>query len=339
MAQQVRDAVNAAAKMAAIKAVTQTIDSLVFGKSSSPRTISNFTDFLVTDPMNKTIAYGQDFLTQTLRGMGSGDYTSASGGVGGDFLTQMLQDTGNRVLDDWRGKNMPTVDYMDYCNLSGGSGMGGANYLTGQSSDGGIFADGNFLCFSAIMSNSVNTPIGLAMALDQEMLAKYQQEKDVASLMATSTGILPELDAYGNVKKSLNDVQNLMNMPFRIWEEALANADSKAFATLIQAYVVAMIADIAERGFSTVGDAVSNNVATMGNKYQQEYGKVLDRVGPTASYARDSYTAAQQQRSRTAPWDNPDTPEDESRQENRPAVWDNPDTAVDESRQSTTPQR
>ena len=80
----------------------------------------------------------------------------------------------------------------------------------------------------------------------------------------------------------------------------------------------------------------------------------MNTIGPAASYASDAYAAAQKQRSNSAPWDNPDTPqdeskgvpwdnpdtpEDESKQGTTAVPWDNPDTPIDESKQTTTPDR
>ncbi len=332
MAQQVRDAVTAAAKIASIKAVTSTLEKLLYGNSSSPRNIRNFNDFLIADPRDAAIAYGQDFLTQTLRGMGSGDYTSASGSVGGDFLAQILQDAGQTVLDQWSGKVTSTVDYMNYCNLSGPSGgYGGANYFTGQSGEGGIFADGNFLCFSSIFANPVNTPIGLALAVDMETAAKYQQEQEVAKLMATSTGVLPDIDQNGLVKNPAYIMQYLQEINLRTIVGSISQIDTKAFSTLIQALAIATFSQVVHKGLSEVNEAVDKNIASFQRQYQEKFGELMDQAGPAASYARDAYTAAQQQQQqkekRSEVWDNPDTPEDESKQD-----WNiqrNPPTRVD----------
>lgn len=354
MAQQVRDAINAAAKMASIKMVISMIEKLLYGNSSSPRNIRNFNDFLIADPLGAAVTYGQDFLTQTMRGMGSGDYTSASGGVGGDFLAQVLQDAGQSVLDEWSGKVTQTVDYMDYCNLSGGSGVGGANYLTGQGGDGGIFADGNFLCFSAIMANPINTPVGMALAVDRATGAKYQQEQEVAKLMATSTGVLPSIDLNGMITVPADMVAYIQRAQAEVPLAALAAGDSKVFSTLIQSFAVTMIVGIMQRGLGEVSEAIDKNIASFRRQYQEKFGDVMNTIGPAASYASDAYAAAQKQRSNSAPWDNPDTPqdeskgvpwdnpdtpEDESKQGTTAVPWDNPDTPIDESKQTTTPDR
>ncbi len=322
MSQQVRDAVNAAAKMASIKMVTSMIEKLLYGNSSSPRNIRNFNDFLIADPRDVAVTYGQDFLTQTLRGMGSGDYTSASGSVGGDFLAQILQDSGQAVLDQWRGKTTPTVDYMNYCNLSGSSGgYSGANYFTGEGGDGGIFADGNFLCFSSIFSNPLNTPIGLALAVDTATAAKYQQEQEIAKLMATSSGVLPDIDINGLVKVPADMVAYIQRAQADLPLQALAAGNAKVFSSLIQAFAVTMIVGIMQRGLGEVNEAIDKNIAAFQWQYQEKFGDLMNKVGPVASYAKDAYTAAQQQQQRqekrSEVWDNPDTPEDESKQGSR----------------------
>ncbi len=99
-----------------------------------------------------------------------------------------------------------------------------------------------------------------------------------------------------------------------------------------------MIVGIMQRGLGEVNEATDKNIAAFQRQYQEKFGDLMNKVGPAASYAKDAYTAAQQQQQRqekrSEVWDNPDTPEDESRQ-GRPVIWDNPDTPEDESKQGS----
>jgi hypothetical protein len=295
---EITNAIKASAKMMAIKQATSVIESLLYGGSSSPRNITNFNDFLITDPADNAITYGQDFLTNTLRGTGSADYTSIGGSSGGDNLTQMLQDSGQGVLDQWEGKNTPTVDYAEHC---------------GDMSDGNYFSDGNFKCFSAIMSNPVNTPIGMALAVDEATAIKYQQEKEVAMLIATSTGTLPDIDENGNVRLPKSVVEEIQLQQITLPLEALANGDSSVFSSMIQSFAVSLIVGIVERGLGEVEESVDKNVKSFTSQYEKEYGKMMEKIGPAASYSFDSYSAGQKQQSpspapsSTSTWVNPDT--------------------------------
>lgn len=302
--QQIRDAVNAAAKMASIKMVTSTMEKALYGNSSSPRMIRDFEEFLVADPLDEAVTYGQDFLTQTMRGMGSGDYTSVSGGAGGDFLAQMLQDAGQGVLDQWEGTATPTVDYMDYCNLSGGS----ASFTGEGDVYGSIFGDGNFRCYSAIMDNPVNTPVGMMLAVDQATAAKYQQEQKIATLMATSEGVLPDMDENGNVRVPAHVIEFFQTASMETILDSLAASDTRAFSVIIQGFAATMITQIMQKGLGEVNEAIDRNMASFNRQYQKEYGSLMNTAGPEATYSHNSYDAAKRKTNPSArEWINPDT--------------------------------
>lgn len=270
---EVTNAIKASAKMIAIKQATSVIESLLYGGQSSPRNISNFNEFLISDPADTAVTYGQDFLTNTLRGTASGDYSG-----GGGELAQILEEAGQSVLDEWEGKNMPTVDYAEFCS---------------DTSSGNYFADGNFKCFSAIMSNPVNTPIGMALAVDQATAEKYEQEKAVAMLKATSSGALPDIDEDGRVRLPSSVVEEIQLQQITLPLESLANGDSSAFSSMIQSFAVTLIVGIVERGLGEVDESIDKNVKSFTKQYEKEYGKIAEKVGPAASYSFDQYSAAQ----------------------------------------------
>lgn len=258
---EIQKAIAAAAKMAAIEQATSSIESSLYGGDSSPRNIKNFDDFLVQGPQDKTVAYGEDWLTSTTGGKGgSSDYTSSSDG--GD-LGSSLQDAGDSVLDDWNGKNEMKADYDEYC-----------------SSTSELFADGNYLCFDAIMANPVNTPIGLKQEMDKAMVAKYQQEQDVAKLTATSPGTLPQYDDNGDVELPNSVVEEIQKQQVTLPLDALANGDSNVFSELIQSFAVELITNVINNGLSEAQDSMDKNNDAFQNQYDDEYGNASSSAGP-----------------------------------------------------------
>lgn len=276
---EITNAIKASAKMAAIKQATSMIESLLYGGSgSSQRNISDFNKFLIEDPSELAVTYGQDFLTNTLRGTASGDYTSSGGGE----LSQMIQSAGESVIDSWEGKDTPTVDYAEHC---------------GDISGGNYFADGNFKCFSAIMSNSVNTPIGMALAVDKATAEKYIQEKEVALLKATSSGVLPEIGSDGRVKLPRSIVEEIQLQQITLPLESLANGDSSVFSSMIQSFAVSLIVGVVERGLGEVEESVDKNVKSFSKQYEKEYDNMTKKTGPASNYSFDKYSSAQKNKS------------------------------------------
>lgn len=285
---QIRDAIFAAAKMAAIKQATSTIEDLLYGENSSPRNINNYHTFLIEDSRDTATTYAKDFLTNTLRGTASGDYTPI-GGSGSDPLSKALQQAGAAVVTGMNGDTAVTVNYSEFC---------------GDTSN--FFADGNFKCFSAIMSNPVNTPVGMALAVDQIAAAKYKQEKEKAKLLATSTGVLPQIDENGNVTLPTSVVEAIQLQQVTLPLEALANGDNKAFSMLIKSLAVQMITDIINNGLSSTEESNNKNMDAYKRQYGEEVGK--DR-NPGSEYSSDPYSSSQkdkQSQQDAKPWVNPD---------------------------------
>ncbi len=263
---QIEEALWAALKMAAIKQATSTIENALYGGSSSPRNIGNFTEFLISDTQDAAITYGQDFLTTSLRGAGSSDYSSSSGSGGGS-LTNALKDAGQGVLDQWEGKNQLTTDYAESCPAGDD-----------------FFADDSFKCFGAITSNSMNMPVGMALAVDRATSLKYEAEKQVAMITATSSGTLPDIDEDGNIKLPSSVVEAIQLQQITLPLEALANGDSGAFSSLIQSFAVSLITKVINNGMSEAQNSSKKNKDAFNKKYNKQLENENQKSGPSSEY-------------------------------------------------------
>jgi hypothetical protein len=170
------------------------------------------------------------------------------------------------VLDGLEGADQPQVDYADYC------------------SGDGFFADGNYQCFSAIMSNPLNTPIGMALAVDQVATAKYLQEKETAELMATSTGVLPQVNENGDVKIPSSVVEEIQLQQVKLPLESLANGDTSVFSMLIETFAVQLIVSIMDKGLGEVENASNQNSDAFDSQFGDQLGDMMDGMGPGADF-------------------------------------------------------
>ena len=289
---QVVKALEASAKMMAIKQATSMIETLLYGGSSSPRNIKSFQKFLIQDPHDKALTYGQDFLTNSLRGSTSGDYTPANGGSGSNDLSAAIQAAGDSVIKQWQGGTSNYDAYRSACSDT-------TNY----------FADGNFDCYDAIINTAM--PFKMALEMDSVMTAKYEQEKEKAALEATSSGVLPAKDDKGNIINPKSIVEEIQLQRITLPLEALANGDSGAFSSLIQSFAVTLIVGVVERGLGEVEESVDENVNAFERQYSEQMGEYYDKVGPAINYANDKYSAAKkyEQQNPKSKWVNPDTGE------------------------------
>ncbi len=275
---EIHEAIASTARMVAIKQATSTIETLLYGGNSSPRNIKNFEKFLIKDPAEEAIAYTENFLTSSLRGTTSGDYTSTSGSAAND-LKKSIESAGESVIRSAEGKNQAVVDLSECV---------GDHY----------FAGGDFKCFSQIMSNPLNTPVGMAIATDQVMRTAYAKEMAVAELRATSSGSLDQQDENGNtvLPKALVEEMQLQQITLPL--QALANGNTTVFSSAIQAFAVTLITGIVERGLGEVEQSIDENMNAFRRQYAEEMGGFYEQIGPAAEYANDTYDYMQKQKAR-----------------------------------------
>jgi len=276
---QIREGISSAAKMAAIKQATSMIESALYGDSSSPRNISNYYDFIISDPTDKTITYAEDFLTNTLRGTTSGDYTSSGGGS----LSQSIEKAGQNSIDSWKGK-IATVNYAEHC-------------------PNGI-ESGDINCLIHVMQDKQNNPIGMTIIMDAALAGQYEVEQKQAELIATSTGVLPTFDEDGKVKLPSALVNEVQLQQVTLPLQALANGDSGVFSSAIQSFAVGLIMNIVNEGIQEASDAVDKNMNSFNKQYDEQMGELSNTVGPALEYSNNAYTTGQKAQST---WKNPDT--------------------------------
>ncbi len=310
MLEEIRDqivkAIEASAKMMAIKQATSVIETLLYGGSSSPRNIKNFQKFLIQDPHDKTITYAQDFLTNSLRGATSADYTPANGESGSDGLSAAIKAAGDSVIKEWEGEKSDYNAYRSVCSNT-------TNY----------FADGNFDCYDTIINTAM--PFKMALDMDALMTAKYQQEKEKATLEATSSGVLPAKNEKGDIINPKSIVEEIQLQRITLPLEALANGDSSAFSSLIQSFAVSLIVGVVERGLGEVEASVDENINAFERQYIEQMGQYYDKIGPVMDYVNDAYSIAKkyEQQNTTTP-DNDSQVNNASNQMDNSGEADNP---------------
>ena len=270
MREQMIVAINSMVKMMAIKQATSTIESLLYGDNASPRNITNFQDFLINEPMDKTITYAQDFLTNSLRGTTSSDYTSSSGGSGGDELAQAIENAGQSIIDSWEKPDSNYTAYQDVCP-----------------DPSNVFADGTLDCYNAIIESGM--PFKMALDMDALMTTKFQQETAKATLDATSSGTLSAKDENGNIILPSSMVEEIQLQRITMPLQALANADSNVFSMVIKSFVVTLISQVIQRGVSQAQENINNNMKAFQDKYNSQLEEKRNQVGPAMDYTNDTY--------------------------------------------------
>ncbi len=263
---ELRIAINAAAKMAAIKQIQNTIQSSLANGSNSPKYITNYRDFLIEEPYVQAQVSTEGFLTTTLKGQTSGNYISANVDASAEGVNlsypQYLSNIGQVVID---GNVQAEVDIMDICDPLEG-----------------LFSQGNWDCFETMMNNPLNTPVGLAMATERHLAETTAELQLTAQGVAQSSngGFLPITDSDGNITLPAGVVAELQIKGVTLPLDAIANSDSEAFSTLIQAFTMSAISNVVNYGLGEVNKKFQNSSSQFSSAFSVEYNNSLELNGP-----------------------------------------------------------
>ena len=271
---EIRIAINAAAKMAAIKQVQNTIQSsLASGGNDSPKYITNYREFLITSPHDQAKVVTENFLTVTLKGQTSGNYVSANftGGEGVQIsYQQYLSNIGQVVIE---GGVQVEVDIMEICDPLEG-----------------LFSQGNWDCFETMMNNPINTPVGLAIATEgylNQKTAEYQLTAQ-GVVQSSAGGFLPIVDVDGKVSLPSGVVAELQIKRVTLPIDAIANSDSEAFSVLIESFAMTAISNVVNYGLGEVNKQFQNSSSQFSSKFNLEYSSALETNGPEMMFNSNS---------------------------------------------------
>ncbi len=229
----VKDAAASAAKMAAISQATSTINSLLYS-ANQPRNIGNYVTFLAEIPYQEASTYAENFLTEAMRGASSGDFT----GGGGSELSDNVETAGQFTLAALTDTSTPTIDFQDECT--------GENY----------FSEGNFKCFTKIISNSLNMPIGMAVATEDAFVQSYNQKKEMQEANAAYSGVISSMDDDGNIKLPSALVLEIQNQQIKLPLAALAAGDTSVFSSVIKSFAATLTTKIVTEGIQQTSQSI-----------------------------------------------------------------------------------
>jgi hypothetical protein len=266
---QVRAALAASAKMFAIRQVQYTIDSLLSGGTASPRYIKNYQEYLFEDAKDQAIVMTEEFLTTSLKGKTSGNYYFSDMGGGSEEGVSMgyndyMESVGLSVIAD----EDTTVDITEVCDPM----------------QAGIFEDGNWDCFNTMFSKQENLPVGLALTVEEHFANAASQYQKEAEVKAQSSGFLPLFDENGDIKLPTGVNAELQIMGVTMPIDAIVNADTEVFATIIQAAAVTAITSVVEYGLGEVEKSYQDSVDKFSREYSTNFNNTSTELGPGVKF-------------------------------------------------------
>ncbi len=261
--EQVVGMVMGAAKTAAVKMLNSQVDSLVSGKGTGNAAfITNWKDYLVTQPKNNTATYMNSRLTQMTAGKGSSTGYSSEGFSGsGNYASALTQAAKNSVAQK------TAVPQMTY-----------------QSDPSKMFAGGNFKNLELYLSG-INNPWSFSVAADNAYQEELANQKNIQQTQAVAyQGFKPTTSGTGD--------QQVVTRPGILTKETVANvenlpnnviASAKSVPEVISSVVSQMIAKAIQQGFSGMQKSAQSQISTQ-SKLNSGMNNAMNTSGPAAQF-------------------------------------------------------
>lgn len=251
-----------AAKQAAVKMLNKQVDSLVSGTGSdsgSTAFITNWTDYLVTQPKNTTTTYMNDYLTQMTSGRSSDTGYSSEGfsGSSNSYAKAFTQMEKNKL------KEQGTVPKMTY---------------VGDPSE--MFDSGNFKNLETFLSG-VNNSWAADIAFNAAM-----QKKQAEETLANQTRAI----AYQGFKGTSSGTgsKETITYPGSLTKDSVANvenmgnnviASAQSIPEVISSVISQMITKAIQKGFDSIQKNAQNDQSTQ-NKEDSSTNDSVTNNGP-----------------------------------------------------------
>ncbi len=275
--------IRGAAKTAATKMLNGQVNSLMAGNGTNGAAfITNWQDYLVTQPQNSTITYMNSYIAGMTGGRGnSTGYSSEGFGGTGNYASSLTQIAKNSLSQQ---NSTPKMTY--------------------EGDPSQMFASGNFKNMELYLSG-VNNPRAFNMAVDSAYQKKLDEQKLIAQVLAMAyQGFKGTTNSNGTVtypgslaKELVAGIQNIPN-------NAIASATS--IPEVITSVVSSMINTLFRNGFSSIQQSAQNQASTQ-NKLDSATNASASTNGPSTWTNPDTKSPYNPSTaSSTSTWVNPD---------------------------------
>ena len=269
---QIEGALLGTLKVAAIQLLNNQVFQLIDGSLGESSVIYNFEQFLNTIPEeNAKKVITKDFLSQSLRGKGSGaNYVDAIQGskvttnYNGYLKEVVLKATVN-------AEKIPKNNFAE-CN-------------TGNSDPRVAIAEGDFRAINCLVASPANNPIGIAIAAEGVYNKTLEEKKKEQEVIAQSSGTKPILDAAGNVITTAGTVQNLIDDVTTLGNKIIVGAQNPAefLGGVVGSVVNRTITQVIQKGTGSIQRTISREIGNINSQTSKAIRDAEGALGPAGA--------------------------------------------------------
>lgn len=259
---EIHGAIMGALKIAAAESINSTVSSLISsGGTSGAMFITDWDDWLVTQPAETTKTYMNDFFTLATSGTSSSsNYISASGsseGTTGSYTNYLVEQAKKATTES----TLPQTDISDYV-----------------SDPSEMFSDGNWRGFSAFVSNPANNPFGYTLMSQSVYQEKLEKEKDEARTRAMSYQGYTAKESNGKVITPGSTIASMQADVQDLGNKIIASAQS--IPEVITAVVTRIATNAIRQGIGNVQQGVQKEITNVTTSVTSDINEAIEESGP-----------------------------------------------------------
>ena len=256
--------------------------------------ISDWEDFIVRKPMDKSVVYMNDFFSSSFQAKNSCDYVPLAASSRDPFSDSLV--TSCATLQEGVRFVQSYPSYLEeYARTTiGGEVSKGIDkvqeYTLDQfcSDPSEMFSSGNWKCWDAYFSNDFNNPYGYSLIAEKKYYAEVEKNREIARLQSMAyQGYKPQTTADGlyvitpgslikDIQSSVTDLGNKII--------AAANSPSEFFSALITSFVTSFIQQTIRNGVGEIQQHIQTEIREADKKMSTEVNRVVEEVGLRARY-------------------------------------------------------
>lgn len=257
-------------KQMATQMLNREMGNMIGGSSSqNAKFITDWKDYMFTQPQQKANQFMNDYLSQVTRGRGSySGYMSTSEGFGNGAFMQGMGG-GNFIQSMVEGAKRQTTEQVEAA----------ITYVGNPAQN--LFAGGNFNNLNLYLSG-INNPWAFNINAQQKYQEQLTKQQEIAKTMGMSyQGFIGTMS--GNmitnpgslIKENMANVQDLGN-------KVLANA--KSIPEVITSIVQQIITKAIQNGIGNAQRNVQREIQNVQNQATQQINSQVQQYGPGALY-------------------------------------------------------
>lgn len=295
MNRMIEGAIISALKQTAIQTINQTVGNAISGGSGGSggaMFVTNWRDFLINEPAEKTNLYMNDFFSQITSGRGnSSNYQSSDAWSGmGQYFSSSQGEPFN-YEPGVEGVSTAREGVVQGSINIGGLGGNYENYLINQakkitieqlnpktdirnyvSDPSQMFSTGNWRAFTSFISNPANNPFGFSLIAQEEYHSKLAQEQMIRQTEGAAYKGFKALKSGENILTPGSTIADIQSQTEDLGNKILAAAETPS--EVITSLVTRMLTKTIQQGIGQAQQKVQREINSKVNNYSGEFRKI-----------------------------------------------------------------